>query len=60
MNSADMVHTKQLFTFVERFVFTCFLVEMCHVGVKRKIKEWELDPNAVNGGKIRETKGELY
>ena len=33
----------------------------CQVGVKKgKTMEGKVDPNAVNGGKIRETKGELY
>ena len=34
--------------------------EICQVGVKRKTKEGELDPNAVTGGQIKETNGELY
>ena len=33
----------------------------CQVGVKRgKLWKGKVDPNAVTGGKIRETKGELY
>ena len=37
-----------------------FLNQLSGGGIKGKTMEGKVDPNAVTGGKIRRTKGELY